>query len=185
MGDPGYTAMGKASDTQFVDPTGNYAKQQANLQNLTAQSAYDQFIAQSGGLANMAQGATAPLTQSLNAIAAREAALGGEAALGAMPGAAQSGAGMAAYGQAYGDPFAKAQAAIQQQQLGLTGQLWNSAMNNDYSTYNNLMGQQTALAQGQGAMWSPTYEKNKGFWDYAAPVLGAAAGAATKTMMGG
>jgi hypothetical protein len=169
MGDAGYSTMGKASDTQWIDPTGNYAKQQAALQNLTSQSAYDQFMGQSEGLANMAQGATAPLTQSLNAVAAREAALGGEAALGAMPGAASSGAGMAAYGQAYADPFAKAQANIQSQQLGLTGQLWNTAYNNDASTYNSLMGQQTAMAQGQGSMWSPTYVQNKNFWDYAVP----------------
>jgi hypothetical protein len=177
MGDAGYSTMGKASDTQWVDPTGNYAKQQESLANLTSQSAYDQFMGQSDALANVAQGSTSQLTQSLNAVAARQAALGGEAALAAMPGASQSGAGMAAYGQAYADPFAQAQAQIQSKQVDLTGQLWNTAYNNNATTYNNALSQQTSMAQQQGSMWSPTYQKNKSFWDYAVPAAATVAGA--------
>ena len=204
-----YDTVGNPNDTNFVDPTGNYAAQQGNLNNALAQygqgfgqaanyqqqydpnAAYNQFMGQSGGLANMAQGATAPLTQSLNAVANRQAALGGEAALAAMPGGSQSGAGMAAFGQAYADPFAQAQAQIQSKQLDLTGSLWGQAFggaqsaeqqqqalasqNNqaNLNAYGNLLnslyGQQTSMAQGQGSMWSPQYVQNKNFWDYAVP----------------
>lgn len=199
MGEHSYTAVGNPNDTTFVDPTGNYAAQQGNLNNFVSQfnsglgqfqdpnAAFNAFMGQSGALANMAQGATAPLTQSLNAVAAREAALGGEAALSAMPGSANSGAGMAAFGGAYADPFARAQAQIQSQQLGLTGQLWNNALGQNYGAYNQrfgnyadllngALGQQTAMAQAQGSMWSPTYTQEKNFWDYALPVVAAGLG---------
>lgn len=87
-----------------------------------------QFMGQQGDLAYIAQGASAPLGASLNAIAARNAALGGEAALAAMPGGRRSGAGMAAFSDAYASPFAQAAAQTQAAQLGLTGQLWGQAM---------------------------------------------------------
>lgn len=211
-----YDTVGSASDTQWVDTTGNYAAQQGNLNNYISQyssgfnnaanyqqqydpnAAYNQFMGQSEGLANMAQGATAPLTQSLNAVASRESALGSEAALAAMPGSASSGAGMAAFGQAYADPFAKAQSQIQSKQLDLTGSLWGQAFSgaqsaeqqqqslasqnnqanlNAYgSLLNSLYGQQTSMAQGQGEIWSPQYSQNKNFWDYAVPAATTTAG---------
>lgn len=193
MGEHQYTKVGSASDMQFADPTGQYAAQQGNLANFLAQQnanlgnvsdpngAYNAFMGQQAGLANIAQGATAPLTQQLNAVANREAALGSEAALASMPGAAQSGAGMAAFGQAYADPFARASAQIQQAQLGLTGNLWNQAFGGNYANQQNLagiygnlagnaLGQQTQMAGQQGAMFMPQYQQEKNFWDYAVPL---------------
>lgn len=195
MGDKGdYNTYGKARDVKWVDPTGNYSSTQNALAQflgqygsggtMDANAAMNQFLAQSEGLSNLVSGASSPLQQSLNAIAAREAALGGEAALGAMPGASKSGAGMAAFGAAYADPFAKAQAQLQGQQLDLTGQLWNNALQQNYDAYNNALNQYAAMASQQGSMWSPTYERKKGFWDYATPILGGAAGAATTKLLG-
>jgi len=100
----------------------------------TYQSTYDPeaymraFLNQSGNLSNLVSGQTSQLQQSLNNIAQRQAQLGGEAALAKMPGMRRSGAAMAAYGQAYADPFAQAQAQLQQNQLQGTMNLWNQAM---------------------------------------------------------
>ena len=207
MGEHQYTAVGNPADMSWVDPTGQYANQQQNLQNFLTQQnanlgnaanpqgAYNAFMGQQAGLANIAQGATAPLTQQLNAVAQREAALGGEAALASMPGASQSGAGMAAFGQAYADPFARAAAQTQQAQLGLTGNLWNQALGGNYaqqqnlaSIYGNLagsaLGQQTQMAGQQGAMFMPQYQQEKNFWDYAVPLAAPIAQAGSSLLMG-
>ena len=143
--------LGSPEDVQFQDLTGNWGSAYGNLgaaaqqgqagmrdweaylRGLTPEG-YDpnayftQFLGQSGQLADLVSGQMNPLTQSLNAVAARQAALGGEAALMAMPGARNSGAGMASYAQAYADPFAQAQAQLQQQQLQGTLGLWGNAM---------------------------------------------------------
>jgi hypothetical protein len=206
--------VGKASDVKFVDPTGQYAKGMNTLegaygQNLgqanqyaAAAGAYDpnaymnQFLGQAEGLSNLVSGQMSPLTQSLNGIATRQAALGSEAALSSMPGAANSGAGMAAFGQAYADPFAQAQAQLQSQQLEGTLGLWNNALGlnsqsqlgaaqnntNLANTYAGLAGTGLSgygqMAAGTGGMWQPTYIKKKGLLENAADLGTAAMGAA-------
>lgn len=225
-----YEQVGSPSDVSFSDPTGQYAAaldkmtneyntmlsgmsgQLASGQNYMNQAAsYDpnaymnQFLGQAEGLANLAQGATSPLTQSLNAVAARQAALGSEAALAAMPGAANSGAGMAAFADAYASPFADAAAQIQQSQLGLTGNLWNQALannasaqqygssvyqnlanlaSNNASLYGNLagsnLGNYASLAGGMGDVYVPQYEYRQGtedrLWDFGGQAVGTALG---------
>lgn len=145
-----YTQVGQSSDMQFMDPTGQYSnimnasgQQGANYQSQMNQflgptasvtSSYDPeaamraFLGQADGLSNLVSGQNSQLQQSLNAIAQRQANLGGEAALASMPGLRNSGAAMAAYGQAYADPFAQAQAQLQQNQLQGTLGLWNQAL---------------------------------------------------------
>lgn len=180
-----YENVANAKDVQFADPTGAWDQQYGNLNNAiaaqqgTAGGAYDpqaymdQFMGQQAGLANIAQGATSQLGQQLNAIAARNAALGSEAALAAMPGAANSGAGMAAFGQAYADPFAQAAAQTQAAQLNLTGNLWNQAMganaqNQMYANqaYQNLLGMGQQAGMHTSGIVAPQYEYQKGFGDY-------------------
>jgi hypothetical protein len=112
---------------------------------------YQQFLGQAGGLADLVSGQMNPLSQSLNGIAARQAALGGEAALSAMPGARHSGAGMAAFGQAYADPFAQAQAQLQSAQLQGTLGLWGNAMGLNSSGQQFKTGQANQAAQAQYA----------------------------------
>ena len=180
-----YENVANAKDVQFADPTGAWDQQYGNLNNAiaaqqgTAGGAYDpqaymdQFMGQQAGLANIAQGATSQLGQQLNAIAARNAALGSEAALAAMPGAANSGAGMAAFGQAYADPFAQAAAQTQAAQLNLTGNLWNQAMganaqNQMYANqaYQNLLGMGQQAGMHTSGIVAPQYEYQKGVMDY-------------------
>ena len=220
-GETKVTDVGNPDDYKFMDPTGNYQGAMdffSNEYNNNAKqmgeyaiqgASYDpnaymqQFLGQSADLSNMVSGAQAPLQQSLNAIATRQAALGSEAALGAMPGAANSGAGMAAFGQAYADPFAQAQAQLQQNQLQGTLGLWNNALGLNQqgqmarSQFGmdaaNLYGQQAAnaanqyggLAAGQGAWYQPTYQTpaNTGP-NWAAGGTGAVSGAAAGSAFG-
>lgn len=188
------------NDYQFLDPTGRYGAATDFMQNEYNQNAsqmgqyagqaaqYDpnaymnQFMGQAEGLSNLVSGQNSALQQSLNAIAGRQANLGGEAALAAMPGAANSGAGMAAFGQAYADPFAQAQAQLQQNQLQGTLGLWNNAMglnagnqqfqSQNYAGLAGLYGDQAnnalsnygQMAQGYGTWYQPTYEKKEGLF---------------------
>jgi len=192
--------VGSASDMQWLDPTGQFAGQQANLGNQNNQimagmgqygaggNAFDpnaymnQFLGQSAGLSNLVSGQNAPLQQSLNALAAQQASAGGEAALAAMPGAANSGAGMAAFGQAYATPFAQAQAQLQQNQLQGTLGLWNQAMGGNLQSrqglqnlFGNTQGLQTNMAGQQGMVYQPTYEYKPGLFDYVTQGLGTVA----------
>jgi len=105
-----------------------------------------------GGLFNTAFGATSPYAQAMNQVAQRQAALGGEAALGAMPGARNSGAGMAAFGQAYSDPFAQAQVAQQQMATDLYGNFSGQAMGQFGQNYLQNAGWQNQANQ-QNADW--------------------------------
>lgn len=118
-------AQGQASQAQF-QAYGRSPEMQAAAFN--QQQYMNNFLQNQGALANISQDRTSALGQSLEAIAARNARLGGEAALAAMPGARNSGAGMAAFGEAYASPFAQAQAQTQAAQLGLYGQLAGQAM---------------------------------------------------------
>lgn len=175
------------SDYEYMDPMG-----QSAIANAQANGAWDKysnlvdtydpnsylnaFLAQSGGLANMVSGLNAPLAQSLDAIAARDARLGGEAALAAMPGMRGSGAAMAAFGDAYANPFAKAQAQLQQNQLEGTLALWDSVINGNLTSYGDQLRANTELAKGaldtsaslannQGAWYQPTYVTDPTFME--------------------
>lgn len=168
------TDVGNPDDYQFLDPTGRYmgAMDQfsSQYQNLQDPNSYmNAFMNQQAGLANIAQGATAPLSQSLAAVAEQRARQGGEQALAAMPGARFSGAAMQAFGDAYAQPFAEAAAQTQAAQLGLTGNLWNNAMGNTAQSYQNALnlagGMYGNFAQGTGMQYSPTYQYQPGVWD--------------------
>jgi len=175
-----YEQVGQASDMQRVGDVAGYQSMQGRLDNMgrSLQGSLDpnaymnQFMGQAGGLANLVSGQNSQLQQGLNAIAQRQAALGGEAALAAMPGMRNSGAGMAAFGQAYADPFAQAQAQLQQNQLQGTLGMWNQAMGQNAQMQGNLqnlygqnMGLQAGLAQDAVAWYQPQYEYRKGTWD--------------------
>lgn len=169
------TDVGNPSDYQFLDPTGQFMGGLNAFQNRYGQlsdnpNAYmDQFMGQQGGLANIAQGASQQLGQSLNANAAESARLGGEAALAAMPGQRFSGAAQAAFGQAYAQPFAEAAAQRNAAQLGLTGQLWNQAMGQNAANYQQQLGisgqNYGSLAGQTGMVYQPTYQYQPGVWD--------------------
>lgn len=84
---------------------------------------------------------------------------------------------MAAYGDAYANPFAQAALQTQQAQLGLTGQLWNTALQGNLASqqalqamYQQNMGLQTGMSQDQGMVYQPTYQYQPGFLDYAAAI---------------
>lgn len=201
--------LGSANDVSFVDPTGQYKNALTAMQNAYGQNtnqlqqysdpnAYmNAFLGQSGNLANIVSGATSPLQQQLNAVAARQASLGGEAALAAMPGAQNSGAGMAAFGEAYASPFAQAQSQIANQQLGLTGNLWNQAMGQYGNQYSNLaniygnaanqaLGNYGQLAGSMGSIYQPQYYSTAPTGIYAAgDWLGNVLGSGGAAAMGG
>ena len=202
MGAGKYEQVSDAGDMQWLDPTGNYAAQQANLGQLGTQygaqlqgsldpEAYmNQFLGQQAGLANLVSGQNSQLQQGLNAIASRQAQLGGEAALASMPGMRNSGAAMAAFGQAYADPFAQAQSQLQQNQLQGTLGLWNQALGLNAqqqaqrqstlgNLYGNILGLQTGMAQDQSAWYTPQYEYQKGGWDYTMDAINTGANVAS------
>jgi hypothetical protein len=195
--DGGYSQVGGstkdvADASSFFDPTGNYEKALQNFQggasvdpnaNFDPQAAFNAFMGQSGALGNMVMGATSPLTEMLNAQATRQAKLGGEAALAAMPGGQNTGAGMAAFADAYAKPFADVANTQMQTQLGMLSPLLQSAfgMQGDFSKmlyqgandrsnlYANLYAN---MANKQGEFYVPTYERKKSGWDYTKDVVG-------------
>jgi hypothetical protein len=174
-GESGYQTMGSPNDVQWLEKNpgtwdamyaqlgdqsaeakGNMGSWEQYLRGLNLNTEaydpnayYNQFLGQSGQLADLVSGQMSPLTQSLNAVAARQAALGGEAALFAMPGARNSGAGMAAFGQAYADPYAQALAQLQSAQLQGTLGLWGNALglNSSGQQFKTAQANQAAQAQ--------------------------------------
>lgn len=182
--------VAKASDYAFVDPTGAFRGQMDQLgtmndtayasmvNSLDPNSSFNAWLNQSGGLANAAQGATAPLTQSLNALAERQAQAGVQNAATQFNnmGAGRSGAANRAMGEAAITPFAQANAQIADRQLGLTQNLWNTNLNNLFglqntaaSLYGNrantALGLETQMAQEMGGMMAPQYQYQPGTWD--------------------
>lgn len=159
--------VGNPSDYQFMDPTGQFmgATNRFGAQSADPNAYMNQFLGQQGGLANIAQGASQQLGQSLNANAAEAARLGGEAALAAMPGQRFSGAAQAAFGQAYAQPFAEAAAQRNAAQLGLTGQLWNQAMGQNANLQSGAQQLYGSLAGQTGMVYQPTYQYQPGVWD--------------------
>jgi len=198
-----YEKVGKASDYEFIDPTGSFQGamdqygQMASLGKsnmgayLDPDMAYNAFMGQSEGLANLAQGAASPLTQKLNSLATQEANLGiaNAGTQFAGQGALHSGAAAKAMGTAAATPFAKVAADVSSQQLNLTNNLWNTAFSGQQnlqslgaSLYGNLytqgVGGQASLAQNASGIVAPQYEYKKGFGDYLGGAVNTAIGGA-------
>lgn len=178
------------NDYAFADPTGQFTGAMENFQNmgqfgrqgmvnaLDPNAAYNQFLGQSGGLINMAQGATAPLTQNLNAIAERQAQEGMQAAATQFnnQGAGRSGAAQRAMGMAAAQPFADVAAQQQQNQLGLASNLLGQSFGGAQdlqrtaaglfgNVYNTGMSNYGNMASQMGGMMAPQYEYQPGTWD--------------------
>ena len=150
----------RVGEYQFHDPAGRFGQGMDAAQTMTS-FGQDQFSQQmepgafmnrfqheAEGMANLAQGATSPLQQQLNALAAEQSQRGLDMASTEMAGmgALHSGAAQRAMGQAMATPFAEAQAQIGQQQVGLTGQLMQQA-----GQRQNLEAQLASQLWGQGA----------------------------------
>lgn len=159
--------VGNPSDYRFMDPTNQFmgALNRFGAQSADPDAYFRQFMAQQGGLANIAQGASSQLGQSLNQNAAEAARLGGEAALAAMPGQRFSGAAQSAFGQAYAQPFAEAAAQRNAAQLGLAGNLWNQAMGQNANLQSGAQQLYGQLAGQTGMVYQPTYQYQPGVWD--------------------
>lgn len=185
-----YKNVASASDYQFADPTnqfvgaldqfGNMAAygQQGMEASLDPNAAYNAFLGQSGGLANVAAGPNAQLTQQLNAIAARQANAGMQNAMTQFQGmgAGRSGAANRAMGLAAAQPFADVAAQQQQNQLNLTGNLWNTAFggaqnlqNTAANLYGGLYGAGMQgignLSSQMGGMVAPQYQYEPTRWE--------------------
>jgi hypothetical protein len=190
MSQGSYENVADAGDYQFADPTGRFMGgldqmgeltqfgRQGMVGALDPNAATNAFLGQSGGLMNVAQGATAPLTQQLFGLAEDAAQRGMETAgqkFGSM-GARHSGAAQAAFGEAAARPFAQTAADIAGQQLGLTGNLWQQALSGAQGLqrtgaglYGNVLGQGMGniaqmAAQTGGAM-APQYEYQPSAWE--------------------
>lgn len=198
-----YENVAKASDYQVTDPTGQFQGAMDNYTNmanfgregmvaaLDPNNAYNAFMGQAGGLANLAQGPGSQLTQQLNAIAARQAQEGiaNAGTQFAGKGALYSGAGAKAMGQAAATPFADVAAMQQARQADLTSQLWGQSFggqqqlqNAAAGLYGGIYGQGMQgygnMASQLGGMVAPQYEYKKGFWDHAGNALNTGLGAA-------
>ncbi|NJL70588.1 MAG: hypothetical protein HC888_02690 [Candidatus Competibacteraceae bacterium] len=202
--------VNRTEDYDFADPTGNFANTLSQLasewqnsrgqmtssgdRSLSAAEGYDpnaymnQFMNQSNSLNELVNGATSPMLAQLNALAADQARLGGESALAAMPGAANSGAGMAAFAEAQARPFAEVNAEMARRRMDMVGDLWNQSMglnargqyddaalasdaaNNNANRFANLasLGLQGSqnMSSDTGAMTTPQYVTDPGFMDY-------------------
>lgn len=193
--------VAKASDYQVVDPTGAGAAARLANQNLAQygmeglnsvmdpNAAMNAFLGQAPGLANLAMGPTSQLTEQLNAIAANQAREGIQT-MGtefAGMGAYNSGASAAAMAEAAMNPFAQVAAQQQQNQLNLTGNLWDRALGGAYG-YQNMAGNlfgglagqgiqgQTNLAMNMSGMMAPQYQYKPGMMDYGMQLGGMALG---------
>lgn len=188
---------GAGDKYEFADPTGQFqgAVDQAGrlqgvgrgMMNQDPQAFMNQFQQAAPGMSNLAFGATSPLQQGLNAQAADQARRGAEMAGQefANNGALGSGAAARAMGTAMAQPFADVQNQLGQQQVQLTGNLWNQGLGQfgglqqqQESLGAQLMGQglqtQGQLAAQMGGSVAPQYEYAKGPWDYTKEGIGAA-----------
>jgi hypothetical protein len=152
----GYNPLGSVSDVKFADPTGQFANQLKSLQGASSGNSWmSDFLASTPGLESLA-GPDSNFANQLKGLAADNAKTGGEAALAAM-GGPNSGAGMAAFGDAYAKPFAEASAKLTEQALGNVQSLYGGALQGYNSTYNNAMNNASGMASKMGDMWTPTY----------------------------
>ena len=189
MGDE-TVAVGDVNDTKFADPTGNYGAAMKQFERafigadgkFDANKAFATFQGQVPGMTNMVAGATGPLSQMLNAQAAKSARLGGEAALAAM-GGPNSGAGQRSFSDAYSERFTEAATQTQQAQLGLLSPLLQQSLQGQYGLMEQGLGNYGNMAGKQGDLWNPTYVTKKSPFSYAMQGLGAVGGA--MGLMGG
>ena len=195
--------VGGAEDYEFADPTGGYQKgmdQFTNMANFGKDNllgfsdpnmAYNSFMSRAPGTLDFAAGATSPLTEMLNSLAAKEANAGiaNAGTQFAGQGALHSGAAARAMGEASANPFAKVASDQQAMQIGLAGNLMgqdlagaygfqNNAMNTYGNIYNSGMQGYGNMAAGQGGMVAPQYQYKKGFGDYMGGAFNTAVGGA-------
>ena len=198
MGKGKYENIANADDYSFADPTGRFMGQLDNFNEMASfgregmqrftddpNMAFNAFMGQAGGLSDLAMGETSKLTGQLNQIASQQASEGIQhmGTQFAGQGARHSGAAARAMGEAASNPFAQVAAQQQQNQLNLTGGLWNQAFGGQQQLqqlgaqlYGGVYGQGM---QGAGQMASqtaglvaPQYEYQKGFGDRLGDVAG-------------
>jgi hypothetical protein len=152
-----FTPMQAYGATQY-NPAAAYQNTQYARENPYQAVQYDprasmnQFMGNANQLSDLVSGQQSALNSSLNQLAAYNARQSGEAALAAMPGLRNSGAAAAAFGEAYGNEYTKALAQQQQNQLNLTGNLWNQSMANasaEQQTAGQLAAEQGMYGYGQ------------------------------------
>lgn len=209
-----YNTMGNAYNS-YNSQLGNYASNVGSVQSSYNPTSYmNSFLNSTSGLSNAVSGENSALQQSLNALAKKQATadVNTQAQNFAGMGALNSGAAAAAMGEASSNPYAQAQATLQQNQLQGTLGLYNNAMNNYAQGYQtqgaqNLQAQQAnqnanlntmnmygnlansalqnygALGSGFGTIVAPTYASQGG---WGANLLSAAGSAANayKTFQG-
>lgn len=109
-----------------AEMVGEYAGQS----NIDPEAFVNQFLNNSGSLSNAVTGVGSQLQQTLNSMAEKSSkdALQAQGSQFGNKGALNSSAAAAAMGRAAAEPFAQTLAQTQQNQLGLTGNLWNQAM---------------------------------------------------------
>jgi hypothetical protein len=157
----GYNPVGDVSQTQFADPTGSFADQLAKLNAAGSDNSWmKDFMSSAPGLESIA-GPDSNYANQLKSLAADNAKTGGEAALAAM-GGPNSGAGMAAFGDAYAKPFAEASAKLTEQSLNNVQNLYGNAMQGYNQSYNGAQNAAATLASKTGDLWSPTYAMDPG-----------------------
>lgn len=203
MSKGGYEQTNKdaAEAYEFADPTEQFQGALDQYQNMAAfgqggmtgaldpNNAYNAFMGQAGGLANLAAGPNAQLTEQLNAIATRQANEGIQNAATQFNalGAGRSGAANRAMGLAAAQPFADVAAQQQQNQLNLTGNLWGQAFGGAQDLnqlaaqlYGNVYGQGMqgygGMAGQMGGLVAPQYEYQPSTWERFTGGLGEVAG---------
>ena len=204
MGKGKYENIASADDYSFADPTGQFQGALDNYNNMASfgkegmvnalnpDNAYNAFMGQAGGLANLAQGPGSQLTQQLNSIAGRQAREGisNAGTQFAGQGAFHSGASARAMGEAAANPFADVAAMQQARQADLTGQLWGQSFggqqqlqNTSANLYGGIYGQGMqgagGMASQMGGLVAPQYEYQKGGMDHFMGALNTGLGAAT------
>lgn len=123
------------------------------------------YNANAGNVMNQIAGLSGPLQQTLSGIANYQAnnALNATGSNFANIGALGSGAGAQAFGQAVAQPFAQAQATLQQSQLGAASSALQSLMGVSGSAYNSQLGQAGNLMEHTSGLVAPTYYTNPAY----------------------
>lgn len=188
----GYEEIGSAKDITNVNPmTGGFAQglqgQQSNLwgmlQGMTPAAMMQGLGGQATGLSDIASQLMGAYTSASNASAMAQARENVRGTLNefSMGNALHSGAAGIGTERAASLPWLEAltnQSNLQAQLAGGFGTQYLGASQNQYSNLASLFGQGQGI-QGQLAMpswYEPTYGYKQGFMDYAAPILGSAAG---------
>ena len=160
--DPTITTSGADSAKQygFVDPMGTSSALNANLFGNGSVLSGGPMGTFNQNIGNVT-GLTGPLQQSLSGIANYQAnnALNATASNFANQGALGSGAAAQAFGQAIANPFANAQAQLQQGQLGLA----NSLMGASTSAYGQALGAGSNLMEHTSGLVAPTTMTNPAY----------------------